>query len=115
MNVTSLELCKELYEVSGWKDTTYSYVDNEEGIFYSSPTPREYLSGPLPAYDMGFLFRKLPFTSSIDIRADGKYLSSAVGTHVFVADTPEDATAKLAIELLRQGILAPHNNVTRKD
>lgn len=113
MNVASLELCKELYELSGWSSQ----------ITHNEPTPSSSLVDQVPicpAYDLGYLLRKLPVGSAIDKASDGfgarrppVYGSpenvmqpgyKAQQTR-FPANTPEDATAKLAIELWKQGML----------
>lgn len=108
MTSASLELCEELYELSGWVDTTYFDKDGKYQF----------------AYDLGYLLRKLPnmvkdddgTTVVTDDASDGMPFSL---THCedasWVADyqgylyghaaTPEDAVAKLAIELFKQGIL----------
>ena len=58
----NLELCKELYEVSGWKDTHSSHRptpsnshDNYRVIDMAPNIPTD-----IPAYDLGYLLRKLP-------------------------------------------------------
>lgn len=159
MNVASLELCKELHELSGWEpedeweadaehehwqsnewydhtywviDPSYSksvFDDGTEFINGVAPhlTPNLAIKGGfasrlswsvyIPAYDLGFLLRKLP-----------RYIDDSYGLSLFVvsgtrehwvarydykedpqcsvmADTPEDTAAKLCIELLKQGIL----------
>lgn len=119
MNVASLELCKELYELSGktWKDTIARwYVDG--GNFVTT----DKLNGLwLPAYDSGYLLRKLPTDTNhrwyIQKWGDDKTKSSYAATYqeltsssldeqlIFEADTPEDAAVKLAIELFKQGVL----------
>ncbi|CAB4132348.1 hypothetical protein UFOVP253_8 [uncultured Caudovirales phage] len=76
-----------------------------------------------PAYDLGYLLRKLPDYVKLFRNNYGKYYCAAVtggfrhpdnqlgqpdtAHDWYIADTPEDAAAKLAIELFRQGILAP--------
>jgi hypothetical protein len=97
MNVASIELCKELYELSGWKAHKY-YLD----------------------YDLGFLLRKLPVDYQLEDHKnqnDKKELgysnyhmvafSPKVGIDFVAVDaeTPEDAACKLAIELFKKGIL----------
>lgn len=126
MNVARKDLCAELFKVSGWKDTNmYSYTDirlrhvthyeySKHGGWWYSGTDA------LPAYDLGFLLRKLP--QWIDKTKDPK--SKLCKLHVdkesanyvdddgfywlrYRADTPENALAKLAIELIRQKVLKP--------
>ena len=60
MNVANLDLCKELYELSGWKATEkYHYI---AGTYTDIDTVafrgRKY--DGVPAYDLGYLLRKLP-------------------------------------------------------
>lgn len=74
MNVASLELCKELYEASGWdfpgEDRRYHY--NFEGIGWSielEDDPTEFVNRiieKIPAYYLGYLLRKLPENISKD-------------------------------------------------
>lgn len=92
-DVASLDLCKELYEVSEWEADAF-----RDGI--------------TPAYDLGYLLRKLPVHISIESHAtlDGKGSRwyKAVDNSAEEscrAVTPEDAAAKLAIELFKQGVL----------
>lgn len=76
MNVASLELCKELYELSGWAQTYFIWMDLQDqepfvsdgktgGIRKADGTPGTYQDAFdggtdwLPAYDLGYLMRKL--------------------------------------------------------
>jgi hypothetical protein len=75
--------------------------------------------GFVPAYLLGYLLRKLPQGSRLTSNVDNvtkwwaEYnLPSTLEGHVLRksyfgehADTPEDAAAKLCIELIRQGVL----------
>ena len=95
MNVASLELSKELYELSGWEA---GYMD----WHYD-----EYVRRVGPKYDLGYLLRKLPeqthvyFTGTSWATTWNKpYKSRSTSS-----DSPENAAAKLAIELFKQGIL----------
>lgn len=77
MNVASLKLCRELYEISGWGETTFSWMpkgfwghsgstygiaDHDfelaTGIYEDIETGKEVAMHP--AYDLGYLLRKLP-------------------------------------------------------
>lgn len=132
MNVASLELCKELYELSGWDRTDKSWWIEQWGNFdtevarYAHKQDEDDTSTiHYPAYDLGYLLRKLPNyvwseryqeKARLWVRKDEdnwfawyfvngiQDVVSEFGTN---ADTPEDATAKLAIELFKQGILKP--------
>lgn len=108
MNVANLELCKELKELSGW-------ISGSDFFPVKHST-----EDPIPAYDLGYLLRKLP--SYIKLKNDRTRFTlrtkpesnqhelplwQAMYGHDFSerADTPEDAAAKLAVELFKQGIL----------
>lgn len=99
MNTASLELCRELYELSGWGED-----GNQPDAWHDISTP---------AYDLGYLLRKLPGRTSIiklidnyiAIHDEPSQIFNADFGYKFVADTPEDAAAGLAIELLKTGVL----------
>lgn len=120
MNVASQQLCKELYELSSWEtDDGWDYAGKFRYGLFSSP--HENPSRSVPAYDLGYLLRKLePITESGVLgRLYVEYARDlATGMHYYAAfnsatldaqpaDTPEDAACKLAIELFKQGILKP--------
>jgi hypothetical protein len=117
MNVASLELCKELYEQSGWNDTEYDYCRNkgDEWDVWDQTAQGEYsypgFERSVAAYDLGYLLRKLPDWLDWHLSPNpevGYWMSSNnVEDNVPRVDaaTPEDAAAKLAIELFKQGIL----------
>lgn len=103
-NVASLELCKELYELSGWEPLDYGVL--EKAAFGH------------PVYDLSYLLRKLarPHSYGHDIQLtythDLEHKWQAAVHYIphtnYVAescDTPEDAACKLAIELFKQGVL----------
>jgi hypothetical protein len=109
MNVASFELCQELYEMSGW-------LTGIDGSCYVSlpGEGKHYEVRPLtdtgndsiqicPAYDLGYLLRKLP-PGNVLTSLDGEWIAST-SPKVATAPLPEDAAAKLAIELFKQGIL----------
>ena len=122
MNVSRLENSKRLYELSGWKDQKDWWVqdpaDSEQlnSRLESTYYPEEYSIRVAPAYDLGYLMRKL---QSIHL----KDTDTEHGIHLryktereqwrmnisFVdgvgADTPEDAVVLLAIKLFEEGIL----------
>lgn len=101
MTAASLELCKQLFELTGW--------DAEEHWASEWVT-----RGQVPAYDLGFLLRKLPKKvgrTHFTMRHIGKskYVAGEWevgyrGIHGH-GDTPEDAACLLAIELFKQGVL----------
>lgn len=119
MNVASLERCKELYELSGWGDTSFQYTADLQGEFDKDSAAEcrnceaEYGCGgrpSIPAYDLGYLLRKLPPNSWVGRSREG--WSSPYAAHIgpeddnsMDADTPEDAAYKLAIDLIKKGAI----------
>lgn len=116
MNVANLENCRELYKLSDWDDTEHWHVYtglNFIGVNIAATT--DFLKDhpdynkTAPAYDLGYILRKLPKSnlsaeySSSDWRCET--MSSDSRMIRTYADTPEDAAAKLAIELFKQGII----------
>lgn len=115
MNTTSLELSKELYELSHWD------LDDDNDTVYDNPDDNPFkIDGVpqriIPAYDLGYLLRKLVTDDQlvldyIEIDFNGvnwrAYVKQDFGKDELfeTADTPEDCAAKLAIELFRQGVL----------
>lgn len=123
MNVASLELCKELYELSGWANNT-KQLDNIWGTDAEGRsaviTGQAYGNSEnkigipielVPAYDLSYLLRKLPDTVAKGVfwrqgRWNAEYLEQKkVKIHWQHADNPEDAIAKLLIELFKQGVI----------
>lgn len=112
VNVASLKLCKQLSELSRWKlpkslFNQYWELRNGEHILTNKPYPH---AEAYPAYDLGYLLRKvriavLPLGNGRWCAISEKY--SAVEDGLIEADTPEDAAAKLAIELFNQGVITP--------
>lgn len=115
MNVASLELSKELYGLSGWEDTTHTLYMNVTGQV--SPVPRGE-GGWCPAYDLGYLLRKLPRRTTpgkktFDLCVIGTGWSAWYeGTKLegVSNDSPEDAATMLAIELFKHGVLKKGEN-----
>lgn len=129
MTTASLELCKELYGLSGrGKDGKFNFYWLEEDGKATITRNR----GQTPAYDLGYLLRKLPISTDggkwklaiykahhngknsdwytfayVHINDMGLIMptSNIRSLHLVEADTPEDAACKLAIELFKQGVL----------
>ena len=104
MNVASLELCKELFELSGWGETEHMHW---------RPTPMGDLDpnkgiAICPAYSLGYLLRKLPDNASVIKRRDdyGAKLPSESYRRGFLhdADTPEEASIPLCHVLKLKGV-----------
>lgn len=97
MNTASLELCKELHELTHWNtDKEWPRVTDQDG---------NDAHGYVPNYSLGYLLRKLPTGTHIFRTSRGYGASIGYRDNKNFADTPEDACAKLAIELHKQGIL----------
>src|SRR5688500_6787356 len=106
MNVTSVEISKELYQLSNgsWDDTYHVWQnrsdDGGETVHYALITHGDHEPYDYPAYDLGYLLRKLPNVTlwhDSDNSADGQWVAKSphggkIGNIEF-ADTPEDATA----------------------
>lgn len=111
MNVANLELCKELYELSGWGDTYFWFAGGH--LQRNQDPPRALLSDKtVAAYDLGYLLGKLQSYWPMAVYIGGgkqNEWSVSVNSKYHVtpqeADIPENAAAKLAIELFKQGIL----------
>jgi len=113
----SLELSRTLFELSGW-DKTYWYYDGKKVVIRAGFIDNFIQA---PAYDLGYLIRKLPpdtaiinqgrlFKDSKPYLAVRRTYTSDPLTHIGCeADTPENALCKLAIELYKQGILTKNN------
>ncbi len=111
MNVASLEICQQLYELSEWNDTHSVYYSNA-GKYSAGVQCKDFVfdkPANIPAYDLGYLIRKL---DGFDVRLDYSnqwrrwycWHDKGMGNGAY-ADTPEDAACKLAIELFKQGVL----------
>ena len=57
MNVASLELCKELYELSDWDGTHLNWA-NYRGNEWRISHGNHAAAGSIPAYDLSFLICK---------------------------------------------------------
>jgi hypothetical protein len=129
MHVASLELSKQLWELSGWGEigthssrnpyfywVDRSHDDREHELNYgggSIPSDGDIY----PAYDAGYLLRKLPsWVYDYPKKGDGLRFIAEHKRAGYIdddnlyaidstADTPENALAKLSIELFKQKIL----------
>lgn len=101
MNVASLDLCKELYELSRWDSDG---LDTPYDVSPTGDVSRSDMGGDdyeiIPAYDLGYLQRKLAHTHPYP-----KEITDSRIVEIWLAEYPEDAACKLAIELFKQGVL----------
>lgn len=122
IDVAVLSICKELSEISGWGDTYWNYSrsshykDTEPEhpfvLGHRGSVETQELKERYPAYDLGYLLRKLPErtenirdTVLLGRATDNKVWSIVYQDLCCIADTPENAAAELAIKLFKQGIL----------
>lgn len=101
VNFASLEHCKELYELSGWKDTDIWFGNGDVSNVKRNSYGVYFDNNDIPAYDLGFLLRKL---RPIFLSQDDTELAEALRLMCQVP-SPEDSLCKLAIELFKQGLL----------
>lgn len=128
MDYASLERCKELYELSGWKTGTWHQTSGSLAtiVNYGGDVPNEARwSGDdfCPAYSLGYLIRKAG--SGGGIIADSKTYTARRpsqfgapenkdplhGRIGWTADTPENAMCIMLIELFKVGILTKEESV----
>lgn len=60
MNTASLDLCKELYSLSGWQETSFIWAEHGKDSFIMHNSITKKADDYPPAYDLGYLLRKLP-------------------------------------------------------
>jgi hypothetical protein len=114
-NIAGLGLCMELYKLSGWNDTYFGWTSTNIQSAWVDTLPEDFteLVYPLitPAYDLGYLLRKLPgrvnrYPFRLGRAVDKSYWAASYDNqHILSANTPEDAACKLVIELFKEGIL----------
>lgn len=94
MNYANKLLCKELFELTGWKTPTGQYYmvagsGEEFGTFTM-----------IPLYDLGFLQRKLRNWLN-----NGTSDGDEDALDIFLDENPEDAACSYAIVLVKDGQL----------
>lgn len=102
MNVASLELCKTLHELSRRDNTFFVWVtDGENRHCITAEEARlEEWKPVCPAYDLGYLIRKADCVIKPHNTSTGKWqANNSFGGSIQIADTPENAVAKLCIVL----------------
>lgn len=100
MDVANLDLCKELYELSGWGDATLDDMLPLHPDWREVHPPNPKLINFIPAYDLGYLLRKLRYANTkAYIKADQKL------EQLMMSERQEDYAASWLIELFKQGIL----------
>lgn len=115
MSFASKDLCQELWELSEWKTPKYHLTSGGVGRPIAMPISHPASNSVCPAYELGYLLRKLPLGCCGLFQSASTWIASyndVYGEHLskkpFMstkAGTPEDAAIKLSIELFKQGIL----------
>lgn len=108
-SVASLNLCRELFAGSGWDGTAlnhFSFHDGRETV-EASPLFGYISAKGTPAYDLGYLLRRLPPATAIRKRKSKEYSAFApvLKGVLSVDNSPENAAARLAAQLIEHGIL----------
>lgn len=119
MTVANLQNCRTLYELKPeWDDTYLRHrvgvesgpkIDSSAAILGFGKRDESKIEA-YPAYDAGYLLRKLPRYRHKLINlyriADDEWQAGYSTQRLYrTADTAEDALCLLAIELIRQGVL----------
>jgi hypothetical protein len=102
VTTASLELSKELFEVSGW-DGLY-----KDGVSDDTRNLQRRANGTFPLYYLDYLLQKLPEILRLTHRYSRWYAQYRKRGSTFSeteADNPTDATCSLAIRLFKAGIL----------
>ena len=123
MHIASFEVCKNLYELSGWRVYDYLYWPDQTIRDAHEATSDDLASrNTVAAYDLGYMLRRLPASiqtddegataCSLQLRpsVDASQWTAGYASHddyLFAATdaTPEDAIVLLAIALFTQGVL----------
>lgn len=114
IHVARVDLCKELYELSGWNETSFVHECLPDGTYHTTLyreliqiyTRNHYYS----AYDLCYLLRRLPKRWVLQPITGAmwmiEYQPGTSNQEIIKQDEiPEDAVCKLAIELFKRGIL----------
>ena len=119
MNDTNelFELCKQVYEATGWKHTIGKFHDDGSydgyvghmGISYTpSPQDAKWLPKDIPLYTTDYLLEKLPDGTTImkdvqGFKAWNIYNRKRIST--YTCDSPVEALLKLTLKLHEEEIL----------
>jgi hypothetical protein len=100
----NIELCQELYELSGWKgidNVSYRLV---EGKPVATNAFDDRVIDETALYDLGYLVRKFVGNGGIELRYGDKVCEATSHMWTAHAQTPEDAVALLAIHHFNTGV-----------
>lgn len=117
MNVASKELCEKLFKLSRWDNTYFWWNRDEQRVPGKQMVVQsgKIFPSDFPAYDAGYLLRKLPY--KVDLRQLRNGWSASFSNNSYrrfgderrdaygKADIPEDALCELSIQLFEQEIL----------
>ena len=117
MHVARLDLCAKLFALTGWDDTYHRW---SKDIYHKDVVIDTLAAGTTtPAYDLGYLLRKLPPQTRITKEFDASehypektpaffraLYDTSDDLHFWQgANTPEDAACILALTLLERNLL----------
>lgn len=112
MHFANVELCKKLFAVSGWDDTSFRYVGGSRSKIELLPRDERVTKPDVPAYDLGYLVRRLPYPVSVTANKRGFVTTAAMMRHRppffnYLArdDSPENSTVDVLLEMFKQGVL----------
>ena len=109
-DTASLELCKELYKLSNWRDTDFKWrgVNETKGVIQNyllSKQPNTRLGeSNIPAYDLSYIIHRLPREFKLRYSKDFwicEFEKSSWASSV----SPEDAAINLALDLFKKKVL----------
>lgn len=112
MHFAEVELCRKLYDVSGWDDTSFKYVGGSRDNIQLRPRNKRITAPDVPAYDLGYLVRRLPYPVSVTANQKGFVTTAAMMRHrppffnYLARDaSPENSTVDVLLEMFKQNVL----------
>ncbi|MCO4274281.1 hypothetical protein NG701_07540 [Pseudarthrobacter sp. HLT3-5] len=112
MHFADVGRCKKLFQVSGWDDTSFKYVGGSRDKIEMMPRDSRVCLPDVPAYDLGFLVRRLPYAVSVTVSTKGFTTTAAMMRHrppffnYLARDaSPENSTVDVFLELFKQNVL----------
>lgn len=98
--------------MSGWDDTSFQFIGGSRDKIELVARGARVEAPNVPAYDLGYLVRRLPYSVSVTSTNKGFTTTAAMMRHRppffnYLArdESPENATVDVFLELFRQGVL----------
>lgn len=113
MHVTRVDLCKQLYDLSGWGNASWWHECCTDGAYHTTISLRDerYTQNVyIPAYDLSYLLRRLPKVWVMGPIPGAMWMITynpgLPQREIIIQDESlEDAVCRLAIALFQRGIL----------